>query len=33
MEEEVGQQQFHHKNQEDKGFLPAQQTKYKGKKY
>lgn len=29
MGEEV-EQQFHNKNQEDKGILPAQQTKYDG---
>lgn len=31
MGEEVGEQQFHKKNQEDKGILLAQQTKYDGK--
>lgn len=30
MGEEVGEQQFHNKNQEDKAILPAQHTKYDG---
>lgn len=30
MGEEVEEQQFHNKNQEDKGIFPAQQTKYDG---
>lgn len=30
MGEEAGDQQFHNKSQEDRGILPAQQTKYDG---
>lgn len=30
MGEEVEEQQFRNKNQEDKGIFPAQQTKYDG---